>query len=511
MHSRLPASFANPITIGGLAIAAVSFIVIVFLAVLEYFAESPNPYMGILAFVIVPSVLLSGVVIAAFGVWREHRLERAGKPQDRHFPVVDLNNPQHRAGLAVVSIGSLALILFSSFGSFKAYEHMESDNFCGQSCHTAMEPEYTLYANSPHAKVGCVQCHIGSGAGWFVRSKLSGSYQLYAVLFDKISRPIKTPITNLRPAQETCEQCHWPKQFYSAKLRSITYFTSGEKSTKWELDLLMNIGGGNKEAGPTNGIHWHMNIGNKVTYVPTDESRQTIPWVRSEGPDGTMLTYRSTETKLSAEDSAKNPARRMDCIDCHNRPSHIYTPPARAVNHLMTLGSIDPSLPSAKELAVFVLETPYSTAQIGVDSIKLAIEEFYAANFPAVLTTRRKALDQMITQVQGFYRKNYFPLMKADWKSFPNNIGHMYFLGCFRCHDGKHVAENGKVLSKDCNVCHAILAQKFERETVRIALKGIKYQHPVDVGDAWETSNCSECHNPPASKKPRVIGNHASR
>ena len=211
MRTRLPASFVNPITLGGVAIAAVSFIVIVFLAVLEYFAHTPNPYMGILAFVIVPSVLLSGLAIAAFGVWREHRLQRVGKPADRHMPVVDLNNPSHRAALALVSFGSLALILFSSFGSFKAYEHMESDAFCGQSCHTVMEPEYTLYANSPHAKVGCVQCHIGSGAGWFVRSKLSGSYQLYAVLFNKFTRPIETPITNLRPAQETCEQCHWPQ------------------------------------------------------------------------------------------------------------------------------------------------------------------------------------------------------------------------------------------------------------------------------------------------------------
>jgi hypothetical protein len=71
-----------------------------------------------------------------------------------------------------------------------------------------MEPEYTAYQFSPHAKVGCVQCHIGSGADWFVRSKISGSYQLYAVAFKKYPTPIPTPIGNLRPAQETCEQCH---------------------------------------------------------------------------------------------------------------------------------------------------------------------------------------------------------------------------------------------------------------------------------------------------------------
>src|SRR5512140_2308924 len=97
MRSRLPASFTNPITILGVGIAGISFTVIVFLAVLEYFESTPNPYMGILAFVIVPSVLMSGVAIGVFGIWREHRLQRVGKPHDRHLPTVDLNTPHHRA------------------------------------------------------------------------------------------------------------------------------------------------------------------------------------------------------------------------------------------------------------------------------------------------------------------------------------------------------------------------------------------------------------------------------
>jgi nitrate/TMAO reductase-like tetraheme cytochrome c subunit len=498
MRSRLPPSFVNPITMVGAAIAIVSFIVIVFLAVLEHFDPAGSPYMGILAFILVPSVLLTGLAIAVFGIWREHRRNRIGKPIDRHMPILDLNNPRHRTAVSLVSFGSLALILFSSFGSFKAYEAMESDKFCGTSCHVPMEPEYTAYSNSPHARVGCVKCHIGSGADWFVKSKLSGSYQLYAVLFNKFPRPIHTPIKNLRPAQETCEQCHWPKQFYSEKLISNTYFTSGEKTTKWTLDLLMRIGGGNAETGTASGIHWHMNIGNKVTYIAIDEGRQVIPWVRSEGLDGAVHVYRSTETPLTAADSASHAARRMDCIDCHNRPAHIYQPPARSVNHLMTLGWIDPSLPGAKDLSVFVLETPYSSTPVAVDSIRIAVKEFYAANFPALLTTKGQEIERMIAELQEVYRKNYFPAMHTSWKKSPDNIGHMYFLGCFRCHDGKHVAEDGKVLSKDCNVCHAILSQQFENASGRVALKGVKYQHPVDVGDAWETQNCNDCHNPPA-------------
>lgn len=514
MRSKLPPSFTNPITILGLSISAISFIVIVFLATLEYFAKEPNPYMGILAFVIVPSVLMGGVAIAAFGVWREQRLHRIGKPIERHMPVVDLNNPTHRTGLAVVSVGALSLILMSSFGSFKAYEAMESDEFCGTTCHTPMEPEHTAYQNSPHAKVGCVKCHIGSGAGWFVRSKLSGSYQLYSVAFNKFPRPISTPIHNLRPAQQTCEQCHWPSQFFSEKLLSNTYYSSvGQLNVPWKLDLLIRIGGGNKEAGPTSGIHWHMNIRNKVTYVAVDEKRQVIPWVQVRGPDGSVRTYKSTERALTPADSAAGETRRMDCIDCHNRPAHQYRPPMRMVNHLMTLGWIDPSLPSAKDLAVHVLEEPYSTAKIAADSIRIGIEEYYADNFPALFKEKRPAIERMVVETQGLYAKNYFPAMQTNWRNFPDNIGHMYFAGCFRCHDGKHVNAEGKVLSKDCNICHSILAQQAKNADWKVSLTGVRYQHPVDVGNDWLENNCNECHNPstPKSKEKTKVAVNASK
>jgi len=496
MLKRLPRSFENRITLIGAAIAAVSFGLIVFLFVLESMAENSKPYMGIIAFVILPAILVGGLAIAGFGIWREHRRLRMGTSGEHALPSIDLNNPTHQAAVSLVAVGSVLLLVFSAFGSFKAYEHTDSDAFCGGICHSVMNPEYTAYQYSPHARVGCVKCHIGPGAGWFVRSKLSGSYQMYAVLFNKYPRPIQTPIQNLRPAQETCEQCHWPKHFYSEKLKSSTYFTADDSATKWTLDLLIRIGGGNIEAGPTSGIHWHMNINNKVTYIPTDKSRQTIPWVRSERPDGTVTVYQSTETPLRQGEIDSLPSRRMDCIDCHNRPSHIYHPPARSVNHLMTLGWIDPSLPNAKSVAVTALETPYSSTQAGTDSIKTIIEEFYGANFPAIASAKKEAIARMVAKVQEIYSRNYFPSMKVSWKEFPDNIGHLYYLGCFRCHDGKHVSSEGKVLSKDCNTCHAILAQQFQRGKLRISLTGVEYRHPVDIGNAWKVTNCSECHNP---------------
>jgi hypothetical protein len=497
MRKLFPSSFYNILSLVGLAIAGVSIGVIIFMVLLEATAANPNPYMGIFAFTIVPMFLVVGLILMALGVRREHRRERLGKPHGLHLPQIDFNNPRHRAAATSILVGTLIVLSVIGFTSFKAYEHTESDQFCGETCHKVMEPEYTAYQFSPHARVGCVQCHIGSGASYFVKSKLSGSYQLYAVAFNKYPKPIPTPIENLRPAQQTCEQCHWPKHFYSEKEHINTYFISDEGNTKWTLNLLMKIGGGNIEAGPTSGIHWHMNIGHEVTYAAVDRERQVIPWVRSRTPDGKETIYRSTDNPISEDSLKKTFTRRMDCIDCHNRPTHIYHPPARSVNHIMSLGWIDPSLPNVKTVAVKALETPYATKEGGLDSIGLQITDFYRQNYPAVLASKKVKIDSTIEQVQKIYSRNYFPEMQVSWKHYPDNLGHMYYKGCFRCHDGKHVSDSGKVLSRDCNTCHTILAQQFEKDTLRISLGGIDYQHPVDIGDAWKEMNCSDCHNPP--------------
>jgi hypothetical protein len=495
MKRIFPSSFYNLITLIGLAIAGVSIGVILFMVLLEATSENPNPYMGIFAFTIVPFFLVVGLILIPIGIRREHRRERLGKPHGLHLPVIDFNNPRHRTAVTAISIGTLLVLLIIGFTSFKAYEHTESDQFCGETCHSVMEPEYTAYQFSPHARVGCVQCHIGSGANYFVKSKLSGSYQVYAVAFNKYPKPIPTPIENLRPAQQTCEQCHWPKHFFSEKEHVNTYFVSDEGNTKWTLNLLMKIGGGNIEAGPTSGIHWHMNIGHEVTYAALDRERQVIPWVRSRTLDGKETIYRSTEIVVS-DDSLKNAfTRRMDCIDCHNRPTHIYHPPARSVNHVMALGWVNPSLPNVKSIAVKALENPYTTKQKGLDSIRTVVEEFYHQNYASLATSKKIQIDSAIEQIQKIYSRNYFPEMGVSWKHYPDNLGHLYYKGCFRCHDGKHVSDEGKVLSRDCNTCHTILSQQFEKDTLRISLGGIEYQHPVDIGDAWKEMNCSDCHN----------------
>jgi len=496
MKRFFPPAFYNLRTLIGAAIASVSFGLVVFLTVLDLFAGEQKPYIGILTFVILPMFILLGLVLVFYGTWREHKREKQGLPHELKLPRFDLNDPRQRNAFFWISLGGLMLLIFSAFGSFKAYEYTDSDEFCGTMCHTVMAPEYTAYGFSPHARVGCAKCHIGSGAGWFVRSKLSGTYQVYATIFHKFPKPIPTPIENLRPAQETCEQCHWPKHFYSEKLLKNTYFLLDEHNTRWMLDLLIKIGGGNSEAGPTSGIHWHMNIANELTYIAMDTQRQVIPWIRSKNPEGKVVVYRSTENMLTDEQVQGMKTRRMDCIDCHNRPTHIYHPPARSINHVMSLGWIDPNLPDIKSISLKALDTPYSTIQIALDSISANLQEYYQTNYQGLAKTKHDTIARAVTEVQKIFSRNYFPEMGVSWKKFPDNIGHMYYPGCFRCHDGKHVSDDGKVLSRDCNVCHTILAQQFDKEGLRLSLGGVEYKHPVDIGNSWKEMNCSDCHNP---------------
>lgn len=494
MRKWLPSSFYNPITFVGSAISGISFGLILFLVLLESLSSEQKPYMGIIAFIILPGFLIIGLVLVAFGIYREHRREQKGKHRDHFLPVINLNDPKHRRAFTIFSIGTILLLLFSAFGSFKAYEYTDSDQFCGTICHKVMNPEYTAYQNSPHAHVGCVKCHIGPGADWFVRSKISGSYQVYSVLFNKYPRPIPTPISNLRPAKETCEQCHWPNVFYNKMEKKKVYYLSDEENSRMALTLLINIGGGNEASGVTSGIHWHMNIANTITYLATDSARQVIPWVKIQSKDGKVTVYKSTDIPVSKEQLKNGNYRTMDCIDCHNRPTHIYNPPSSAVNNMMAAGFIDTTLPYIKSVSVQALEAGYSSKPVALDSIKTYMEEFYEGNYPAVYAQKKAAIEEAIDKVQTIYSRNYFPSMNVSWKKFPNNIGHLYSPGCFRCHDGKHVSADGKVITKNCTVCHTILAQQFGNQKPELSLQGVNYKHPIDIGDSWKEMNCSDCH-----------------
>ncbi|MBM4047169.1 MAG: cytochrome C, partial [Planctomycetes bacterium] len=402
------------------------------------------------------------------------------------FPRLDLNLPKHRNVCLGVIIGAFVFALMTTLGSYRAYQFTESVQFCGLTCHSVMKPEHTAYINSPHARVTCTECHIGPGATWFARSKLSGTYQIYATLADKFERPIPTPLKNLRPAQETCEHCHWPQKFFGAVERVRTHFLSDEQNSPWTIRMLLKVGGGDPNHGPVGGIHWHMNVANRVEYIAQDDARQIIPWVRVTDRDGTATVYQSEGSKLTSEQIAKAPVRRMDCIDCHNRPTHIFRSPNESLDTALSVGRIDPTIPFIRKTAAAALVQPCATEAQGRDQIAEKLGVYYA-NYKDPAKIRAA-----IAEVQRIHRDNFFPEMKVNWRVYPDNIGHLNWPGCFRCHDGEHVSESGKKISAECNDCHTLIAQGRGASLDTVSAKGLEFQHPSD--EIPPGAKCADCH-----------------
>lgn len=342
----------------------------------------------------------------------------------------------------------------------------------------------------------CAECHVGTGANWYVKSKLSGAYQVYATLANKYPKPIPTPIKNLRPAQETCEHCHWPEQFFGGKQKIFTYYLSDEKNTKYEINMLIKVGGGNPKTGKTSGIHSHMNIQNKIEYISTNEKNEVIPWVRSTDlSTGEVKTFMNEEEPLSEELLSESKPRVMDCMDCHNRPTHIYNPPSFAINESILSGRIDKSLPMIKNISAELFSEDYETTNIAADKIAETVWNYYKENYPDVFVKQKTNIEQSIKELQKIYQRNIFPEMGVKWSVYPDNIGHLDFPGCYRCHDNKHVTKYGERLTNNCNSCHTILSQEFGEETEEtLNVGGVEFKHPVDIGNDWQLVGCYECH-----------------
>ena len=491
--SRLRELMRNPISLIGAALALVALISVVFLFLLDMMSEHSTPYLGILAYMVSPGFLIVGLFLILAGMLydRRHRLKHAGPDASRYMRI-DFGDPGQRGAVAFFLTFLVVFVMMSAVGSYRAYEFTDSVQFCGQLCHSVMNPEFTAYRLSPHARVACVDCHVGAGATWYVRSKLSGARQVYATTFKTFPRPIPTPVHNLRPAQETCEQCHWPRKFYGAQLKVFTHYASDEKNTVRQIRILIKTGGGDPSTGAPSGIHWHMNIDNEITYVATDDKRQAIPYVHVKDLQGRVTEYFAKDSNLSKEQIASAVKRRMDCVDCHNRPTHIYVPPDQAVDQSLTAHRLDSSLPFVKQTAVSALTNTYKTTDEAMEGIATEVHKFYSSKYPDLEKTKEIEIRNTIAELQRIYRSTTFPEMKLDWKTHVNNIGHFYFLGCFRCHDGQHVSPDGKVITKDCNTCHTVLSQR-EGDTPVVASEGMPFQHPVDLGDLTAV-NCSDCH-----------------
>jgi len=481
----------NMTSIVGLLLTFIATILIVVFIALEAFSGLENPYMGIFLYFTFPGLLVVGLILIPLGAWMvRNNLRNHPEADIPRLPRLDMNDP-HTLKLTIYFIlSSVIFMLVIGIVSMKGYEFTESPVFCGELCHVVMQPERTAWANSPHAKVRCVECHVGPGAAWYVKAKISGLRQVWAVLTHSYPTPIGTPIEDLRPSRDTCEHCHWPEKFYAGRQKIFYHYAPNEENTPREINMLIKIGATPKVPNSM-GIHWH--IGRQVTYIAGDRQRLTIPYVAVKQNDGTVREYMDRSKPLTKDEINKAAKRVMDCTDCHNRPTHIYHSPSEEMDHNFASKTIDPGLPYIKKMAVDLLEKPYSSREEAANAINAVITDYYTKNYPEIARSKGAKITQAIEQIQDIYRRNFFPAMKVAWNTYPNHIGHLYTPGCFRCHDGKHTSGDGRVISKDCTICHDILGQV--QENIPPGKQVTKFVHPADIGDELYKTNCSDCHS----------------
>ena len=477
--------FNNWISAIGAVVAAGGLFSFFFLAWMDLVKGDKNPYLGIFTYIVAPGFLIVGLVAVFGGAWMQRRwaIKHAAAPDKWRL---DFSNRRQRQRLVLFGAGAAVFIGLSAFGSFQTYHYSESTQFCGQVCHQAMNPEFVTYQRGAHARVGCVDCHVGTGAQYFIKAKINGTHQLIAYILDNYNRPIGTPVKNLRPAQDTCEKCHWPEKFAGNVQVDFEHFLSDKKNTPFTAKMLLHV---NKSAAgsPLGGIHWHVSTTERVEYYAIDEKRQDIPWMRvTNVKDGTARVFRVDSFK------GEPPAdliRVMDCMDCHNRPAHVFPTANAAVEKSLTAGTLSTKLPNIKRTAVqAMMQKEIATA----DQAPQKIADFIRAKYtdPALAGEVPGA----IAQVQKIYAASMFPERKADWRVYPTNIGHKDWPGCFRCHDDKHKSvTNQKVRSSDCNSCHVIIAQGKGAELETLSAKGLTFKHPD--GDPDPDLSCSDCHN----------------
>jgi len=500
MKGKLPHSIQNWISLLGLTIAVISLLMIAVLFTLSLIIKDKGVYLGLVIYILLPAVLVVGLILIPVGmVIRSKRQKKSKDKTKPGWPVINLNNSRQRKHFFIAALIITLLLFISVIGSYEAFHFTESVHFCGQLCHKVMKPEYVAYQHSAHARVSCVECHVGPGADWYVRSKLSGLYQVYSTLFNKYPKPIPTPIENLRPAREVCEQCHWPQKFYSYKLRYESYYMTDKENTRWDLRLVMKTGPEHQALGLKEGIHWHINPNVKIEYIAADERREEIPWIRyTDLITGETTIYQDTDHPLSQEEIASRSPRTMDCIDCHNRPSHDYKSPMRFLNSALTSQELPPDLPEIKRIAQELCIEEYESIEKAEQSIRLDISAFYADNYPEIYSNEQNKIEQAIQTVQTLFSQNIFPEMNVRWDTHLSHIGHLYSKGCFRCHNETQINAQQNQIGKDCNLCHVITAQgnpgNFQAGTISDPLE---FKHPVEIYEAWKEGLCSDCHEDP--------------
>jgi hypothetical protein len=450
MLQFLAAALRNRISSLGVALTTASALLFLALIALEVLGVLRNPYVGILMFVIVPAVFVLGLLLIPVGLWVDRR---GGERLPPRWPKLDLKDATTRRMAIFVLVATGVNLAIISMASFGAVHYSESQTFCGEVCHTVMGPEFTAHQTGLHARVACVECHVGPGAGAFLSAKLNGTRQLWLVTRGNYHRPIPTPLERMPEVERTCEQCHAPDRYVGDKIKVFYEHADDEANTQTKTIVRLNVGGPIAGTGSGAGIHWHMNRANIVEYVATDDKRETIPYVRVTTPDGKIREYFAEGA--SPEQLEGQERRRMSCLDCHSRPAHSFGATAeRAVDAALGAGLIDPKIPYIRREAVRALKAAYPSHEVATTQINQSIRAALNVQLPHAF--EEDALRRAIGVTQAIYSRNVFPSMKIEWGTYPDHSGHLTSTGCFRCHTDTHKTRDGLAIRQDCELCHTI-------------------------------------------------------
>jgi hypothetical protein len=450
----------------GVALVTSTFLLFIGFELLQLAGILTNAYVGLISYMALPALFLLGLVLVPIGWWQYRRAMGRSTSEliSQRFPDEMIKaKPLGSSLMATFVLLTVVNILFIGVGGARMLSFMDTSEFCGTACHQVMEPEWVAYQNSPHAHVQCVECHVGEGAKALFDAKLNGMWQVISASLNLYDRPIPTPVHQLRPARETCQHCHWPDKFYGDRIVTHERFAMDESSTPSHTTLALKVGGGSGEHEGT--IHWHVAESNEVRYQAVDQERMHMDWVEVRRGDS---YHRYTNQKLNRA-AVENvvdhqEVRAMDCVDCHNRATHIYLDPETAIDRSMALGAIDRSLPWAKKVALGALTGNYADKDAAMAGIANSVRGFYLRDLDDQVLATSVAADEMILELQTIYNQNIFHFMNVGWNNYTSHLGHREDEGCFRCHNENMVDDEGIAISYDCTLCHSILAMDSATE-----------------------------------------------
>ena len=445
------------ISILGAVMVTSAVIADIIVVISELFFFESNPYVGIIVWVLLPGVALVGLALIPFGLWR--RARRSGARGLLGVAgLMKVVNRRHFFQM-ILGLSFLNLTLFGAVG-YQALHYMESPDFCGALCHTPMEPELQVYERSPHSEVACVDCHVGSGFGHLIKSKLDGTRQLMAVLTGNYSRPIETPIHNLRPAREVCGTCHFPESFHGNMIRILEQFEPDEENTRTVTILNMKVGGGTGPNKQASGIHWHVDKGSAIRYYASDPQREKILWVEHTRQDGSKRVWTHDEMEMPV-DPAPEGYREMDCVDCHNRPTHIFLGPDQAMDQWLADGLLDRRIPWIRALGEELLREPYPDREAATEGLA-QLPTVYRERYPEHWEEFGDAVRASVPVLQEIHELYVHPEMNLQWNTYNSLLGHPteHTAACFRCHNGVMRDEEGIPITTECEACHFVLADK---------------------------------------------------